>query len=520
MKNAIVTLLWAVTVFLSHGLDAEQGGAGPVACSELASRAPDFTTIDSAELVAAGKFQEPPGYVSLFPVDYSNLPAFCRLTGSIRPVPGSDIGFEIWLPENGWNGNFLQSGNGGAGGSILYFTMVEPLARGYAVAHTDTGHSGGGGDFSWAEGNPEQMTDFQNRAAHELTRAGKAITTVRYDRAPEKSFFQGCSTGGRQALTEAQWFPADYDAIIAGAPAGNWTPFMALSTIIERSLTSGALPVTKLATLKEGAIAACDGDDGVLDRVISEPGRCKFDPRSLECGPEPSEGCLTPTEVAAARRIYAGIVTQDGEVLTPGTGPASEPAWAAYTAPGFGLGSSWFRHVVHGDPDWDIASFDPESDLKRAEPLDDDGLDTMNPDLSEFVANGGKLLIYHGTTDGLLPYGSTVEYYESVVEKLGADAPKDSIRFYLVPGMDHCAGGEGAFLIDWLGAMERWAEVGAPPGALAGTHPTSWFGQPPSEDARSFTRPVCPYPQIARYTGSGDTSDASSFECAEPGGQP
>jgi len=495
-------------------------GGDPLQCNQLTSLSLENSIIDAALEIEAGRFEEPPGYVPLFKPDYSVLPAFCRVVGSIHPTADSDIGFEVWLPRDDWNGRFLQAGNGGAAGSILYFTMTEPLSRGYAVAHTDTGHSGGGGEFSWALGHPEKLLDFQSRSLQEMTNVGKAITAARYGKSPERSYFQGCSTGGRQALTVAQRFPSAYDAIVAGAPANNWTALMALSLIIEQSLGPDGLPVEKLGLLQEAAIAACDGDDGFADRVISLPEQCGYDPGSLACGSKETDGCLSPVELEAARRIYAGVVTAEGTVHTPGTGPASEPGWAFYTAPGSSFGSSYFRYVVMADPNWDPSTFDLERDLARATPLDDDGLEAMGPNLSEFVAAGGKLLLYHGTTDGLLPYGNSVNYYESVVETLGADAIEDAVRFYLVPGMDHCIGGEGAYLIDWLSALERWEEEDLKPGTLSGVHPAVGFGQAAEPSGKSFTRPVCAYPQLAKFTGNGNADVAANWTCAAPQGEP
>ena len=208
----------------------------PRLCADLAMLTVANTSITTAETVAAGAFQSPtPGFPG-FSADYSKLPAFCRVAGSIKPTTASDIRFELWLPEAAWNGRFMQTGNGGAAGSIVYESLADPLARGYAVANTDTGHEGTAGDFAWAAGQPEKLTDYQYRAVHELTVAGKAITAARYGRAAEKSYWDGCSTGGRQGLKEAQRFPDDYDAVIAGAPANNWSPLMASSVLIQREM--------------------------------------------------------------------------------------------------------------------------------------------------------------------------------------------------------------------------------------------------------------------------------------------
>jgi feruloyl esterase len=211
-------------------------------------------------------------------------------------------------------------------------------------------------------------------------------------------------------------------------------------------------------------------------------------------------------------------VNASGQTLFPGTGPASEQLWAAYTTPQFSIGTNYFRNVVAKDASWDPALFDVERDLARAEQVDAGAAVAMDPDLSAFAARGGKLILYHGTADGLIPYRNTVNYYDSVVATLGAQRAQEHVRLYLVPGMAHCSGGEGAFAVDWLGALEDWAERDAPAGALAGEHPAVVQNAPgaPAVLSKPFTRPVCVYPQVPRYNGSGDETAAGSFECAPP----
>jgi feruloyl esterase len=496
---------------------AAASAAAPKSCEALAALDLPNTTISGAEAVAAGAFKSPapafgPG------ADFTKLPAFCRVQGSIKPTSDSDIRFEVWLPTEGWNGKFMQTGNGGAAGSIVYASLAEALARGYAVANTDTGHQGGGGDFAWASGHPEKLADYAYRAVHELTAVGKAVTSARYGKQPERSYWNGCSTGGRQGLKEAQRYPEDYDAIIAGAPANNWSALMGFSVLAQKNLTGPeGLGAEKLGVLTAAALAACDARDGVADRVIGAPKLCTFDPASTQCAAGKTDGCLTPTEVAAAKRIYAGVVTKAGTVLMPGTGPASETLWAAYASPQFGIGTSYFRSVVFNDPSWDPAMSDVDDVVARADAQDGGAAKAMDPDLSAFVARGGKVITYHGTADGLIPYGNSVNYFESVVAKLGADAVKDHVALYLVPGMSHCAGGEGASSVDWIGALEAFDRTGHPPSSIAASHPSTPPPGPPGAQAppsKAFTRPVCPYPQLAKYKGQGDEADASSFECA------
>jgi feruloyl esterase len=518
--NASLAALAVVTA--PHALAQ---AARPIACADL--KAPGSipkTVVAVAEAVPAGQFRLPAAPAGGFgpPTDYSRLPAFCRVAGTIRATAESDIRFELWLPES-WNGKFMQTGNGGAAGAIVHASLVDPLLRGYAVANTDTGHQGTGGDFAWAA-NAQRLIDYQYRAVHELTIVGKALAAKLYGRPADRSYFVGCSTGGRQGLKEAQRYPEDYDGIVAGAPASNWSPLMALSVTIQRNMGTGGLGADKLGLLKEAAIAACDADDGVTDRVITSTATCGFDPSSLQCAAGATGQCLSPSEVVAAQRIYAGVVDSRGQVVMPGTGFGSEPLWAAYASPQFAIGTNYFRNVVMKDASWDPVTFDVDRDLARAETVDNGAAKAMDPDLSAFADRGGKLITYHGTTDGLIPYQNSVDYHESVLDEFGQRKTDDSVKLYLVPGMDHCAGGEGAFAVDWLTPLERWVENDEEPGALNAVHPASSPVAPPGAPAprpsERFTRPVCPYPQVPTYRGTGDVVDGTSFECVAPEGPP
>ena len=465
-------------------------------------------TVSTSESVKAGTFEPPiPDPPGAPPTHYSQLPDFCRVSGALAPSADSHILFELWLPQSGWNGHFLQVGNGGAAGSIIYSALAAGLQKGYAVTNTDTGHSGGVGEFAWAVGHPEKLTDYAYRAVHEVTLAARALTTTFYRHSPDKSFWNGCSTGGRQGLMEALRYPEDYDAIVAGAPANNFGPLMALSIQVIRNVgVPGGLPVSKLSLLKEAAIAQCDANDGVVDRVIGEPARCRFDPGTLACKGAEEAGCLTQAEVSAARNVYVGVVGKSGKAFFPGTGVGSELAWGFYASPRFPIGSNFFQAVGTGDPNWAPANFDADRDVPRLQAKSVD-IAATSPDLSAYLGRGGKLMLYHGTTDGLIPYQNTESYYKGLVSQLGASARANQVRFFTVPGMDHCAGGEGAFVVDWLGAMERWEVSSVAPEVLSGSRPPT---------VQPFTRPVCAYPKSARYLGSGNTSDAAHWSCAAP----
>ena len=499
-----IPLVWVATLLCSVALTARAGAR----CEDIQSLKRDATTITLAETVAAGAFVPPERSPWSTGQEYAQLPAFCRVAGSLHPTPDSQIGFELWMPVTGWNGKFLQAGNGGAAGSIVYPALVVPLSRGYAVVHTDTGHSGGGGDFSWAVGHPEKVTDFAYRAVHEVTLAGKAMTREYYGERPRLSYWLGCSTGGRQGYVEAQRYPDDYDGVAAGAPAANWIPTGLLAVLFQRELLSpDGLPVSNLALLRRAAVAACDAAVGVVDGVISDPDRCRFDPKALLCSAAGTDACLTAPEVAAAQRLYRGVVDGRRRVVYPGTGPGSEIQWAAFVNPDFRIGESAFRYLVYNDPEWSVSAFNVDRDLAAGIQRDAGAASAMDPNLRSFLNHGGKLLTYHGTTDGLIPYLNTRHYVLAVQHSVGS-AAATGVRYYEVPGMDHCGGGAGAGDIDWLSALDTWVETGRAPEALPAHHPGE--GESPS-----FSRPQCPFPQQARYRGHGDPRDAQSFACVK-----
>jgi len=483
----------------------------PVSCESLASLTLPDTKVTRAERVAAGAFTAPAPPPIPVPVDYSRLPPFCRVAATISPTPDSAIKMEIWMPAEGWNGKFVGVGNGGFSGEIWYFAMVEPLSRGYAVAGTDTGHAGGQDDASFAVGHPEKLVDYGWRAVHEMTLKSKAIMARHYGTAATRSFWVGCSSGGRQGLKEAQRFPGDYDAIAAGAPANNWVPLMAYSATVQRLITDpkGGIPPPALNLLKEAAIAACDARDGVTDRVVEDPRSCTFDPATLLCKAASSANCLTAQQVETARAIYAGVANpRTGETILPGPTPGGEPAWFAFSPKAFPIGANYWRDLVMANPNWTVASLDLDRDVARARTLDDKAeLTTTHADLRPFFARGGKLLLWHGWTDGLIPAQNTIDYYQSVLRASGSAATA-SMRLFMLPGVDHCAGGEGTFMMDALGVMDGWVQNGQPPDRIVARRPL--------QGATQRTRPLCPYPQVARYRGQGSTDDERNFECRPP----
>jgi feruloyl esterase len=499
-------------------------------CEELSKLAIEKATINTSQSVEAGSFQPPQG------APLKIAAAFCRVALTLKPSNDSNIQVEVWLPSSGWNGKFQGIGNGGFAGSISYGSLAESVAHGYATAATDTGHQADGVDARWALGHREKIVDFGHRAIHETAVAAKAIIRAFYAEGPKHSYFNSCSNGGRQALMEAQRYPADYDGIIAGAPANYWTRLLSLAVVNSQALLSDPasyIPTSKLPAITAAALAACDSNDGVKDGVIQNPGACRFDPTPLACEGEVSDGCLTSPQVAALKKLYAGARTGKGEAVMPGYSPGGEAqpgGWGPWISGQsatkslmFAFGTQFFSNMVFDNPAWDFKTFSLDRDLPIANEKAGPHLNAADPDLSRFKARGGKLLLYHGWSDAAIPAQSAINYYESVVKKMGADATSGFVQLYMVPGMQHCVGGSGPNFFgqapgvptrdaqhDIAAALELWVEKGVAPQQIIATKYNN-DANPASGVLR--TRPLCPYPQIATYTGSGSTDEAANFVC-------
>jgi feruloyl esterase len=446
------------------------------------------------------------------PAALKDLPAFCRVSVTLTPSSDSDIKSEVWLPLAGWNGKFQQVGNGGWNGAIQYPALASALRRGYAASSTDTGHAGDSASF--ALGHPEKLIDFGYRAVHETAVQSKAIVGAAYATAPRLSYFVGCSGGGRQAFMEAQRYPQDFDGIVAGAPGYNRVDqsfqLIAASQATHRDEAS-FIPREKLAVLHRAALNACDQRDGLVDGLIGDPMRCTFDPAAIACTGADGPDCLTAAQVRAAKAIYAPVTNpRTGEEVFPGVEPGSEPRWtinAGGPRP-LAMSDDFFKYVVFKDANWDFRTLDVATHLERARKADGGVVSANSPDIRQFVGRGAKLVIYHGWGDTNVPPRSSVKYYTRLVEKLGASDVDRSVRLYMAPGMGHCGGGEGPNEFDALAALEQWREHGKAPAEILASKLT---------DGRVVrTRPLCPYPQIAKYTGSGSVDDASNFVCRTP----
>ncbi|HJZ68001.1 MAG TPA: tannase/feruloyl esterase family alpha/beta hydrolase, partial [Blastocatellia bacterium] len=387
-------------------LSALAFGAKPVfaqSCEKLAEIKLANTTVTAAQPVAAGAFTPPAGSAAPF----KGLPAFCRVTGVIKPTVDSDIKFEVWMPSSGWNGKFEGIGNGGFAGSITYEGLAGAVARGYAAASTDTGHTGG--NASWALGHPEKIADYGHRAVHEMTEKAKSIVSAFYGGGPKRSYFASCSNGGRQALMEAQRYPNDYDGLIAGAPANYFTPVLSGFAWNLQALSndpSSYIPPAKLKAIETAALAACDARDGVTDGVIDDPNKCNFDPSVLLCKGSDSNDCLTEKQVMALKKIYSGPRNSKGDLITAGfvpggeTGPGGWTLWITPAEPSRALqyffATQAFANMVYNDPKWDFKTFNLDRDSKLADEKLGRSLNAIDPNLKAFKAHGGKLILYHG----------------------------------------------------------------------------------------------------------------------------
>lgn len=479
-------------------------------CDKLTALTIPSTAMTAAVAVPAGPFSPGPSS-GRAGAPARSFPAFCRVTAVAAPVPDSEIHIEVWLPESGvWNGKLLGTGNGGYSGAIGYAEMERGLRQGYAVAGSDTGHEGG--DLKFGLGHPEKINDWAWRAVHVMTETAKLVTRSYYGRFAAHAYFSGCSTGGQQALTEAQRYPGDYEGILAGDPGNNRVRLnigFLWSWLAANADTASPLPTAKLGLIQSAAIAACDAADGVKDGIISDPLTCKFDPAALECKGENSADCLTKSQVTAVRAIYDGARNpRTGERLYFGWVRGSETGWSAYF-----VGQreparlDFWRYWVFNDPNWDFHTFDFDRDAAYAD-AKMNFLTANEADLSRFSEQGGKLLIYHGWADPVAPPEDTIRYYERVVRSMGVDRASSTARLFLVPGMGHCSGGRGANTFDALSALDTWVTKGTAPAKILATRTTN--------GTVDLSRPLCPYPEVAQWNGSGNSDDASAFACVSP----
>lgn len=485
---------WVTAILLT-------GSALPAAaatdCAALLGR--DFSSLPDA----------PTQLLQATPVEaQGTVPAYCRVQGYVRPR----VRFELRLPRESWNGKFLMEGCGGFCGSLDHAPRCDArLAPGYACLVTDMGHASTPFDGKWAWNDREAEIDFGYRATHVAAVAGKAIATAFYARPPERSYFHGCSTGGRQGLVSAQRFPADFDGIIAGAPVLRMPASGMVLAWSMRALHDGAgrriVTPREIGLLHRAVLERCDVHDGLADGIIADPRSCDVDPGSV--------AGLTRAQVEALRKVYDGPRDSRGRRLFPSGLPrGSELGWIGTLVanddgrpPFYGFIADLFRYLAFAEdpgPGFRLEDFDFDRDPPRLGAMAQI-YTGANPDLTEFKARGGKLLLYHGWADSVVVPQPSIDYYELATRAMGgAAATLDFFRLFLVPGMDHCTGGAGAHEIDYLGALERWVERGEAPDVLMGTRPARGA-------QAALRRPVYAYPTSAVYRGRGDPKDPASF---------
>ena len=488
-------------------------------CESLLALSLPHTSVTLAQPVAAGAFSPPaqPQGRGQPASAFQQLPAFCRVAATSRPASDSEIRIEVWMPLAGWNGKFQGVGNGGYAGTITYTAgsgglergMAEALRRGYATASTDTGHTVETGSTFLAQ--PVKLVDYGYRAVHEMTVAAKAIVAAFYGAGPKFSYWNGCSLGGRQGLMEAQRFPEDYDGIIAGAPANPQTRLSVWNVYVGQAALkdpASTIPVPKFPMIHRAVLDRCDALDELQDGLIGDSSRCSFDFKSLACSGDDSPSCLTAAQVATARTLTSPAVhPRSGETIFPGLALGTELGWATRIggpAPN-PLGTDFVKYAVFKNSDWDWRTFDLETAVVQADRID---VIDASADLRAFMKRGGKLLLYHGWADQNFSAQSTIDYYRKALDTIGSAQTADWLRLFLAPGMGHCGGGEGPNTFDMVSALERWVENNQPPEAILASHRT--------DGKVDRTRPLCPYPQIAKYQGAGSTDEAANFRCVLP----
>jgi feruloyl esterase len=477
------------------------------ACEKLTAMTLPNATIDSAQMVAAGVFVQPDGRGAT--TTFANLPAFCRVTAMLTPSSDSDIKTEIWLPATGWNGKFQAVGNGGWAGTIPYSSMAVALRQGYVTAGTDTGHVGNNADF--AVGHPEKLIDLAYRSIHEMTVQAKTILNAHYGIPAKFSYYTGCSQGGRQGLAAAQNYPEDFDGIIAGAASWNQMRAhgarVALNVIVNKD-ADRVIPASKYPIIHEAVLNACDALDGLKDGVIENPPICKFDYAELACKAGEGSHCLSSGQVESAKAMTSPLKDpKTGRTLFEGhLMVGSELGWATLGGPQpLALSTNGMRNVVFADQNWDYRKMDLSTDVDRAAASDNGVMYSGDPNLKPFFDHGGKLLMYHGWNDPQVNPLNSVIYYENVLNAVGKNKVENSIALFMVPGMNHCSGGPGTDNFDRMKVMEDWVEQDQKPAQIIAWHVTN--GQVDK------MRPLCPYPQVAKYKGSGSTNDATNFVC-------
>jgi feruloyl esterase len=496
----------------------------------------------SAQLEGACSLESLPELpdVVITSVTHETEPApHCKVAGVI----GTETNFELLLPDD-WNGKFVMGGGGGFVGQVINTALVyAPLQTGYATVGTDTGHSGHPITADWAYNNLERLVSFGHQAVHRTAVTSKALIKAYYEQDIARSYFTGCSRGGGQALMEAQRYPEDFDGIVAGAPAYNWTGLAAGTLVTNRAmypdpedLEEAVIGPQDQELIESTYLAQCDALDGLEDGILSDPRQCDFDVASLACESGESERCLTDQQVAAAKAVYDGPSDDQGQIYPgfPLGGETSPGGWSRWLTGGlrynvdedefqggvevsdefetpelpsahYGFGMGVMKYFIYNDPDWTYVGYDL-NDLRTDAERVAQTLNATDPDLSVFRERGGKLLMHTGWSDAGITALGTIDYYEQVLEH--DPSADEDVRLLMMSGVDHCFGGVGPDWVNFLDEIDQWVETGTPPDRMT----AYWLDEAKQP---SGSRLLCAYPQVAQYDGEGDPRDASSFNCAD-----
>lgn len=514
--------------------------AGGTPCEALAKMSLPHVEITSAALVQKGAFTPPPNPNvraappaiaptaanqgpggAATPVGpggnqnavYKTTPAFCRVAATLRPTADSIINMEVWMPVEGWNNRLAETGNGGFGSNISYNELAAGVTQGYTMTNSDTGHQGD--DDTFALGHPEKLVDWGYRAVHETSVTAKAVIAGYYGSKPKYSYWNACSTGGRQGWVAAEYYPNDFDGLVLGDPANPMTRLQAgnIGAYLALHKEPGSfIPMAKWAMIHKAVVDKCDALDGLKDGLVEDYLKCNFDPNSLLCKSGDADDCLTAPQLTALKYVVAGTKNpRTGELIYPGfpLGAPLQPGPVAADGHPDGSAPVVFR-LLYQDPNFDFHIFNFDTDIARSDKLANHLMNAVEPaKLQAVFAHGGKILMYHGWNDpAITPLAGIQLYQQAVAANGGLGKTYNEIRLFMVPGMNHCSGGEGPNSFDKLAAISDWVENDKAPNQIIASHSTQ--GQV------DRTRPLCPYPQIAKYKGSGSIDEAQNFICAAP----
>jgi feruloyl esterase len=523
------------------GLTLAPKPAAAASCESLVNMSMSAGTVTLAESHAAGSYTAPNG------TTYPDLPAFCRVAATLTPTPDSNINVEVWMPTSDWNGRYAGTGNGGYAGSINYSELATTLPLGFAVANTDMGTAPATAlNGKPLVGHPERWIDWGIRSTHLMTVAAKQIVMLFYDQAPQYSYFTGCSTGGGQALHEAEQFPADYDGIVGGAPAENRTHVhtaVLWDYYVTHRSPDALLPADKAQLVTKAVLGACAVQSGGLesDPFLTDPRRCNWDPASLQCSGGDTSSCLTEGQVQAVKSLYDGPRNpRTGDLIYPGI-PRGSESGSTFDVPTLEGLSPLFPsseplfdglfYWVFG-PGWDWHSFYFDRNVAQVDQVLAASQNANSTDLSQFRAHGGKFLMYHGWADALVAPQDTINYFLRLVSRERERGSEGSAaltqvqqfyRLFMAPGMGHCGGGPGPNVFggannpggaadpqhNVLLALQHWVEDGVAPEEVTAT---KYVNDAPVQGV-AMTRPLCVFPNVPRYVGSGDPNDAANFRC-------